>query len=160
MKISCGRSNWVFLLVFVASAGIMFAYEGIKELFFKGSLSPWKSHSITIFFTATLATLATLASCLMRYWVQSLLAKEQALEEKAQALISYELVVSAVNHIVNNVLNYFQLIKLDFESKGEVRPENIELLDKNIQEAAQQIRILNSIKNPTDPDSYKDIYPK
>lgn len=50
----------------------------------------------------------------MRYWVQSLLAKEQALEEKAQALISYELVVSAVNHIVNNVLNYFQLIKLDF----------------------------------------------
>lgn len=96
----------------------------------------------------------------MRYWVQSLLAKEQALEEKAQALISYELVVSTVNHIVNNVLNYFQLIKIDFERKGEVSQKNIELLDKNIQEAAQQIRILNSIKNPTDPDSYKDIYPK
>jgi len=38
----------------------MFTYELLKELFFKGTLTPWESHTITIIVTSILATFAAL----------------------------------------------------------------------------------------------------
>lgn len=46
--------------VFALAALLMLAYEAIKELIFQGTLSPWESHSITIFVTATIAVLVSL----------------------------------------------------------------------------------------------------
>lgn len=151
------NSNWVLVLVFVSCAVVMFAYESLKEFVFKGALSAWESHAITIVFTSVLATLA---SYLMRSWMQSLQVKERALQEKAQALASYELVVPAVNHIINNVLNYFHLIRLEIEYEGVVKKESIELLDQGVKQANEQMAVLNAIESPSDPASYRDIYPK
>ena len=52
---------WYQLLgVFCGVALLMIAYEFSKELIFRGKLTLWESHLITVFVTATLATIASL----------------------------------------------------------------------------------------------------
>lgn len=60
-----GRGQLV--LVFVTSALLMLGYEATKEFLFKGSLSLWQSHLITMCVTASCATAA---AWLMRRWAQ------------------------------------------------------------------------------------------
>ena len=149
-------SPWVLPLVFVITFIIMSGYEAAKEFLFQGTLTPWQSHAITIVFTSLLATLA---ASLMRSWVLSVLAKEKALDAKTQSLTSSELILTAVNHIVNNVLNYFQIINLEIQKEGSVKQESIDLLNESIIEAEKQIQTLNSIKNHSDVESYREIFP-
>ena len=51
--------RWRLGGIFLSTALLMTVYESLKELFFKGSLTPWESHTITIFLTATIATIAS-----------------------------------------------------------------------------------------------------
>jgi type VI protein secretion system component VasK len=151
------HSPWLLVIVFIITAIIMTVYEVIKELIFKGTLTLWQSHTITIIVTSIIATLT---ASVMRSWVLSVYLKEKEIEAKEQSLKSFELVLPAVNHIVNNVLNYLQLVKIDIDANGKLPEETLELLAQSIKEADQQMKILNRIKAPNDPDSYKEIYPK
>lgn len=54
------------LSIFIGTALLMTAYESLKEVFFKGMLSSWESHLITVFVTATFAAIA---SYFMHRWV-------------------------------------------------------------------------------------------
>ena len=47
-----------YLIVFLCTAGLFGAYEGIKEAIFHGALSPWESHLATIFVAGLLSTAA------------------------------------------------------------------------------------------------------
>jgi len=149
-------SPWVLSLVFAITFIIMSCYEAVKDFLFEGSLTPWQSHAITILFTSLLATLS---ASMMRSWMLSVKAKERDLELKTQSLISSELILTAVNHIINNVLNNFQLINLEIQKEGRVKQESIDLLNESVKEAEKQIAILNNIKNHTDAESYRDIFP-
>lgn len=142
--------------VFVGTAVVMTLYEAAKELLFKGSLTAWESHSITIFVTACLATLA--ASFLQR-WTDKLRLKEQELEIAHQKALSTRLLLSATQHIVNNFLNQFQLIQLEAE-QGEVRQETLILLERSVAETKAQIRLLESIEDPAKKESYDRFYPE
>lgn len=51
--------------IFLGVALLMASYESMKELFFKGDLTAWESHAVTIFVTAVFATAA---SFFMRKW--------------------------------------------------------------------------------------------
>jgi len=150
-------SPWLFTVVFTVTAIIMTAYEITKELIFKGSLTPWQSHTITIIVTAVIATFT---ASIIRSWILSISVKEKEIEAKEQSLISFELILSAVNHIVNNVLNYLQLVKIDIDDNGRLPEETLKLLEESIKEADKQMKILNRIQHPHDPESYKEIYPK
>lgn len=150
-------SPWLFLIVFIVTATIMAIYEAIKELIFEGSLTPWQSHTITIIVTAMIATFT---ASIMRSWILSISLKEKEIEAKEQSLASFELILSAVNHIVNNVLNYFQLVKIDVSNNGKLSKETLRLLEESIKDANKQMKILNKIKHPYDPESYKGIYPE
>jgi len=151
------NSRWLLLVVFLITALIMTVYESVKELIFRGVLTPWQSHTITIIVTATIATIT---ASVMHSWVLSILLKENEIKSKEQSLLSLELILSAVNHIVNNVLNYFQLVKMEIEKNGKLREETLKLLDENIKEADKQMEILNKIKDPEKPESYRGIYPE
>lgn len=155
MKITI-HNPWVLPVVFIGMALVMSVYELTKEVLFEGSLTPWESHTITIIFTSLLATLST---SVMRSWVLAISAKEKEVEAKHQALISIELMLSAVNHIVNNVLHNFKILRLDIDNTGEMQEKRLEMLELSIKEAANQMARLNKIKNPSDPSSYLDIYP-
>ena len=148
---------WLFLIVFIITASIMTVYETIKELIFKGALTPWQSHTITIIITSVIATFT---ASLIRSWVLSISLKEKEVEAKEQSLVSFELTLSAVNHIVNNVLNYLQLVKVSIDNEGKVPEETLELLQDSIAEANVQMKILNKIQHPYDPESFKAIYPE
>ena len=156
MKNKLLNSPWLFIIVFVITALIMTTYEAIKEFIFKGTLTPWQSHTITIIITAIIATFT---ASIMRSWVLSIALKEKEIETKEQSLISFELILSAVNHIVNNVLNYLQLVRFDVDQNGKLHEETLKLLEDSIKEASKQMEVLNKIQQPHDPESYKEIFP-
>ena len=145
------------LLVFMATFSGMFCYEWTKEFFLEGKLTPWQDHTITIFFTSIVTTIV---AAIVRKWALTVAYRQQALEAKEKSLESFQLLLSATNHIVNNVLNWLKVIQIDIERYGEIKPEHLQELEKSMAEANQQMAILNQIQHPSDPKSYKDIYPR
>jgi len=150
-------SRRILPIVFIISVIMMTIYEAIKEWIFKGALTPWESHTITIIVTSIIATLA---AAVMRSWVLKLYQKEKELAVKEQSIASFEMAVSAVNHIVNNIVNYLQVIRIEVEQIGRVSEETLDLLEKSMEEAEQQVKELNQITTPLDPKSYEKIYPR
>ena len=71
MKVILYKSKPALQLFFIfcGAALLMAAYEFTKEWIFKGSLTDWESHTITIFITAAFATAA---GWMMRGWVVKL----------------------------------------------------------------------------------------
>ena len=65
----------------------------------------------------------------------------------------------AAQHVVNNVLNSLQIIRIDMENDGYVSPSSLELLDKSIADAEHRIYLLGHIREPGRAASYEDIYP-
>ncbi|WP_439135493.1 hypothetical protein [Pseudomaricurvus sp.] len=147
--------RWPLIVVFLVTALVMFIYEWLKEWIFAGQLTAWESHTITIFVTALLATLA---AWLLRDWSHRLDLKQQQMEVERQKALSVRLLLSTTQHIVNNVLNQFQLIQLEAE-RGEVRQETLKLLEDSVAEAKQQIRLLECIDDPASKESYDHFYP-
>ncbi len=156
-KMKNKNSPWQLAVVFAIAVVIMTLYEGAKELLFQGTLTPWQSHIITIIVTSVIATFSAF---IMRSWILSLQLKEKEIESKEKSLKSFELVLHAVNHIVNNILNYIQIIQLDIEDNGKIDAETMKMLDESLNEASKQMKILNEIQAPSDPESYKGIYPE
>lgn len=144
--------------VFFTTATVMLGYEFIKETLFKGSLSIWQSHFITILFVAALATV--LAKIVGTRLLRA--SKLEKINETQQASLSaYTLMLSATQHILNNFLNHFHLIHLDAEhNEGKISPETIELLKESVYEVEQQMAVLNNIQQPADPASYAPVYPQ
>lgn len=56
VKITKIKPVFILLATFVLAALVMTSYEIMKEMIFHGTLTPWQSHTITIFVTATIAT--------------------------------------------------------------------------------------------------------
>ena len=69
----------------------MIIYEFLKEIYFKGELTLWESHSITIILTATLATLAAF---FMRSLANRLVKEAQKAHCKVEGIITH--IVDAV----------------------------------------------------------------
>lgn len=157
MNIKIFNSYWLYIAVFIITAVVMTTYEYIKEIIFQGMLTPWQSHTITIIITALIATFT---ASLIKSWVLTVSLKQKEVEAKEQSLASFQLILTAVNHIVNNVLNQLQLIRVDIENNGELQEENLKLLEESIAQADIQMKLLNKIQNPGDPESYKGIYPE
>ena len=157
MKKLLQKDPWVYLVVFVSAASVMTLYEFVKELIFKGTLTPWESHTITIIVTAFLATFA---ARITRTWAENLQKKEQILRLREQRVHTLSLILRAVHHIVNNFLNHFQLIKNDISKTGAVRADTLELLDASIEEVTRQLKILEELEEPEKKDSYRAIFPE
>jgi len=157
MKEALLKSPWIYVVLFFTVALIMTVYEVIKEVIFKGSLTPWQSHTITILVTSFLATFAAVT---IRSWSESILKKEQILKLQQQKIHTLNLILKAVHHIVNNFLHHFYFIKRDVKKNNSVRKETLEILDSSIQEVAHQLKILEELKEPDKEKSYEDIFPK
>lgn len=150
------KSPSVLVYVFVASFIVMLTYEFIKESLFKGTLTPWESHTITIIVTSIIATMS---AAVIRRWAKNVYIKDSELKNKEKSLESFRLTLSAVNHIVNNVLNYLQLVKIQIDKEGKIPEKTLTALEESLHEANKQMKILNKIKSPSEPDSYKEIFP-
>ncbi|MBL0165978.1 MAG: bacteriohemerythrin [Propionivibrio sp.] len=72
------------LSTFLGVAALMAIFELVKELFFKGELTLWESHTITVFVTATFSTVA---AYFIRQQADKLTTKAQAAHRKAAGII-------------------------------------------------------------------------
>ncbi|WP_196138731.1 hypothetical protein [Aliikangiella sp. G2MR2-5] len=151
------RFDRVLLKVFLSTIVIMVGYESLKALLFKGTLSPWEPDIVTILVTALVTTIAV---SLALKWANFVYANTKEVEFRERALVSFELTLRAVNHIVNNSINQLQAVKLDIETEGAVNPETLRLLEQSAEEAGRQMRLLNQIKEPQKKESYEGIFPQ
>lgn len=85
---------------------------------------------------------------------------EKDIDVRNASLQAYQNSVRASNHILNNLMNVFQVVSMKSKKKQEIDRELIDKIEKNIDEASKQMQILNSIDNPLETESYKEIYPQ
>jgi hypothetical protein len=149
--------RWLLLKVFIFTAVIMTLYEFIKEVVSQGMLTHWESNIVTILVTATIAMIT---AALLRARLRAAYINEQKLAAKENALESQRLLLSATNHIVNNAFNYMQLVGVEVDEHGRVSDDTLALLETSIDEATRQMAILNSVVDPSDPNSYAGIFPQ
>jgi hypothetical protein len=164
MEEALSTSRWLYVALFLIVALVITVYEVIKEAIFKGALTPWQSHTITILVTSFLATFAAVS---IRSWSENVLKKEQILKLQQQNIKlqqqnihTFNLTLKAVHHIVNDFLIHYRFIMRDVKEDGSIRKEAVEILDSSIQEVVQQLKILEELKEPDKEESYKGIYPE
>ena len=156
MKKIFQSTSGLLISTFLITAAVMTAYEFTKELIFKGSLSPWESHAITILLTSLMASFT---GALLRLRVLETAQKEKTLEIEAQKAVTLKLVLKAVHHILNNFVNHFQLAQLEIEENGRVKEETLEVLRQGFRETKKQLAILEHLDDPSDESKYHRIFP-
>ncbi len=115
--------------VFACSALLMLCYETAKELFFLGSLSLWQSHTITMFVTASFATVA---AWLMRRWA---LQVSDELRIAATAFEAQEgILVTDAESVILRVNSAF--VEITGYSQEEVIGKTPRILNSGRQDAA------------------------
>lgn len=137
----------VIIPITLSSFVLMLGYETSKELLFKGTLTPWQSHWITIIFTTMVTLVATLLASKM---LISLREKTLQVEVKAEKIKSIKQVMRVVQHHVNNLAHNLGIVKLEIETYGNPRPETLELLQQSIEETAQKMKLLGDVNDPYD----------
>ena len=156
MKKILQSTSGLLLIVFFSTAMTMSVYEFSKELVFKGTLTPWESHFITILFTSALASLT---GARLRLRVLAVARREKMLEIEAQKSVTLKLVLKAVHHILNNFVNHFQLAQLEIEENGRVNEETLEMLRQGFRKTKEQLKILENLDDPSDESKYHRIFP-
>lgn len=94
--------------IFLGAALLMAIYEFAKEIYFKGSLTMWGSHTITVIVTATFATAA---SFFMRKWAlkvdEQLRVAATAFEtQEGMVVTDAHSVILRVNHAFTRITGY------------------------------------------------------
>jgi len=107
----------------------MATYEFVKELIFKGSLTSWESHAITIL---TSATFATIASFFMRQWDTTVNEQLKLAALVYQNSIEAMTVTDADNHII--AINS-SFTKMTGYTAQEVLGKNPRILSSGLQSA-------------------------
>jgi len=105
MKKILTRSPWIYILLYIIVALVMLAYEIVKELIFNETLTPWQSHTITIFATSFLAVLSAIV---IRTWSSNKLKKEHVIYlEKEKAITQQYLQAKQEAENANQVKSQF-----------------------------------------------------
>jgi diguanylate cyclase (GGDEF)-like protein/PAS domain S-box-containing protein len=94
--------------IFFSAALLMAVYEFLKEIFFKGTLTMWGSHTITVIVTAVFATAASFS---MRKWAikvdEQLRIAATAFEtQEGMAVTDAHSVILRVNHAFTRITGY------------------------------------------------------
>lgn len=94
--------------IFLGAALLMSAYEFAKEIYFKGTLTMWGAHTITVIVTATFVTAA---SFFMRKWAlkvdEQLRVAATAFEtQEGMVVTDAHSVILRVNHAFTRITGY------------------------------------------------------
>lgn len=131
---------------------LMLSYESAKELIFKGDLTPWQSHWLTIIFTTAVSLVVVLLAA------NRLLVLEQqdiAIRLKEEKLKSIRQVMRVVHHHVNNLANNLNLVAIEIERVGSVSGATLDTLNRAIEETAGEMKLLGDITNPYDAGMFE-----
>jgi len=70
-----------------------------------------------------------------------------------------KLILGAVNHILNNFLNHFLIIRINLEKNTPIEKNTLDMLDQSVADVSEKLRVLELLDNPEKKASYKNIYP-
>lgn len=146
------RRKLIFITT-TATFTLMLLYEATKELIFKGTLTPWESHWITILFTTMASCILTLASLNQLSSFKERIHKVRIREEKMN---TFRRTVSVVNYHVNTLSNGLGLVELEVEEKGVVDRETLTSLRHSIEETTRMIQNLNSVADSETTNLFKE----
>ncbi len=145
--------------VVLTSASFMFAlmllFEFTKEQVFKGGLSPWQSHWITILFTTSIAFVITIFSVKK---VLNLEEREQDVSLKEEKLKTIGHVMRVVFHHVNNLSNSLSVIELEMKTINSVSDSTLVTLNRSIRGTTSELSRLEQIEDPFDEEAFKIKY--
>jgi hypothetical protein len=143
------------IVVFLASALVMFVYELVKETFFHGLFTAWESHYATILVTSVIATVAT---HLVRNEVRRVVEAESTVLIETRKLNARRLMFNAVRHVVGNFLNKFTLIEAEIIATETITPNTMTLLKEGMDEVIEQIKLLEEIPDVANADHYPEEF--
>lgn len=144
LKIILFSTSFTFLL--------MLLYESAKEFIFKGILTPWQSHWITIIFT----TAASLIVILFAMNKLLLLERQDAANKlKEEKLKSIRQVMRVAHHHVNNLANNLSLVGFEIENEGTICKETLDALNEATKESVKAMKLLGDTDNPYDDEMLK-----
>ena len=138
-------------LTFLATTLLMTFYQVGKFYLFKGEYTIWQSHIMTIFFTALISTIISLA---MINWVEKIAKKQQEIELREARLRTLNITMHTVHHIVNNFLNRLLLIRLEAEEQGTISKEVLEKLENDIAQTSEKLVELSELQHPEDSGEF------
>jgi len=130
----------------------MLLFEALKEHFFKGVLSSWQSHWITIIFTSLISLIVGLFTVNIIF---KLKAQNLKNEVKLEKIKSIKQVMYIVHYHVNTLANSLQIVHVEIEDHGTVSQEILMELDKQIVITCKEMQLLGNIKNPFDKNKFK-----
>ncbi len=149
------QKNSIVLLGTTLTFILMLLFEALKEHFFKGVLSSWQSHWITIIFTSLISLIVGLFTVNIIF---KLKAQNLKNEVKLEKIKSIKQVMYIVHYYVNNLANNLQIIRFEIEEYGTVRQEILLELDKQIFITAKEMHLLSDIENPFDENKFKVFF--
>ena len=142
----------IVLITTTSTFTVMLLYETAKEVIFKGTLTPWQSHWITIIFTTMISLVVTLFSINN---ILSLRERSATITLKEEKIKSIKQVMRVVHHHVNNLANNLTLVKLEIEEQGALSGETLDTLNNAIEETAEEMKRLGGIDDPFDENFFK-----
>lgn len=89
------------------------------------------------------------------YFLKKLVIKEKEL----QAARIYNSMIYATHHILNNLLNQMQLVKLEAQQSKDFNQDMIKYYDNSIHEATDLIKKLSSVQQITDENIWASVDP-
>lgn len=123
------------LAVFTLTVIVMAGYEAIKEGIFKGSLSPWQSHTLTIIVTSLLAVITSL---LVRKRATEVLGREHQLYQREQAIQASQQTIRAVLAITQQLSKDFEQLEDGFLKEGSLSEASIFGLREKLEQLTEQ----------------------
>ncbi len=86
--------------------------------------------------------------------------QEEAIEKQEEAIKVYRSTMDATHHILNNLLNQIQLLKMTALETENFDQEAIELFDQSIDEASNLIDRLSHVENVTAENIWASVDPQ
>lgn len=81
-------------------------------------------------------------------------------EKQVEAIAIYGSMLGATQHILNNLLQQMQIVRLEAVKSEDFDQEIVKKYDTSIENAVELIKKLSSVENITREDIKKSVYPK
>ncbi|MFT4753680.1 MAG: hypothetical protein ACI85Q_001228 [Salibacteraceae bacterium] len=145
-------------IIFISSGlifTIMLIFEFSKEQVFRGQLTLWQSHWLTIIFSTSLTF------CISVFSVQKILSlerREQSLTIREEKLKTLKSVMRIVHHHMNNLSHNLGIIDVEMNSFNSVNQSTLVSLHKNLAGTALEMNRLVKIEDPFNEENFKIRY--
>ena len=75
-------------------------------------------------------------------------------------MAAQKLILGAVNHILNNFLNHFLIIRINLEKNTPIEKNTLDMLDQSVADVSEKLRVLELLDNPEKKSKLQKYLPQ